>query len=409
MQRRWFVVLAIVLVGLTAGSALPASAASGADRSSPAQDSPQLGTPEGFNNTEFRLSVYENGTTRWTISHYRFLGDNESKIDQYQSFADRFKSTETETYRDFKTRARALTSFGAKETNRQMNATAFSKDAYIEQQFRGKVGVLEMSFSWTNFAQTTDRGVTVGDVFDGGMYIGPNQRLIFENSSGLVFESADPGQYKLEEQARANLTASSTLEYQGERNFADARPRVVLVRPDISAPSTDEASPTVATTDSEPTTGTVATTAAKSNDFGTMPLAFAILFLLVLGGVIAWYTGNLGSVIRDGGDTDAGSATTLPSETESPAEPDAPTESAVPEEELLSDEDRVLKLLEENGGRMKQVNIVENTEWSKSKVSMLLSDMAEEGLISKLRVGRENIISKAGEEPDAVGSPFDDE
>jgi uncharacterized membrane protein len=66
-------------------------------------------------------------------------------------------------------------------------------------------------------------------------------------------------------------------------------------------------------------------------------------------------------------------------------------------------------LLEENGGRMRQVAIVEETEWSKSKVSMLLSDMEEEGDISKLRVGRENIISLAGEEPEAAGSPFEAE
>ncbi|MFC7028007.1 helix-turn-helix transcriptional regulator [Halomicroarcula sp. GCM10025710] len=68
-----------------------------------------------------------------------------------------------------------------------------------------------------------------------------------------------------------------------------------------------------------------------------------------------------------------------------------------------------MKLLEDNGGRMKQVDIVDTTDWSKSKVSMLLSDMEDEGDISKLRVGRENIISLSGHEPDATKSPFDDE
>jgi len=68
----------------------------------------------------------------------------------------------------------------------------------------------------------------------------------------------------------------------------------------------------------------------------------------------------------------------------------------------------VKKLLHENGGRMKQVNIVDETGWSKSKVSMLLSEMEDEGDISKLRVGRENIISLDGHEPDAAGSPLDE-
>jgi uncharacterized membrane protein len=58
---------------------------------------------------------------------------------------------------------------------------------------------------------------------------------------------------------------------------------------------------------------------------------------------------------------------------------------------------------------MKQVEIVERTDWSKSKVSMLLSDIEEDGEITKLRVGRENIVSLSGEEPDAASSPFEDE
>jgi predicted transcriptional regulator len=57
---------------------------------------------------------------------------------------------------------------------------------------------------------------------------------------------------------------------------------------------------------------------------------------------------------------------------------------------------------------MHQVDIVDETDWSKSKVSMLLWDMEDEGTISKLRVGRENIVSLAGHEPDAAGSPFED-
>ena len=410
MQRRWLVGLAVVLLGLTAGATLPASGASGPETGGlPAQDTPQLGTPEGFNDTEFRLTVFENGTTRWTISHYRFLGDNESKVDQYRSFAERFNSTDTDTYRDFKTRARSLTSFGSDDaTDRQMNATRFSKDAYVQQQFRGKVGVLEMSFAWTNFAQVTDSGVVVGDVFENGMYVGPGQSLVFENSTNLVFESADPDQYELANDAEPNLTASTTLEYRGEQNFDDFQPQVVFVTPGTSGqagpPATDgdpAASPSTTVTTQE-------TSPTKSSEFGPIPLLVAILLLLVVGGAVAWYTGTLATVFRGGGGTDSDGGASA-AEPGSPVESEQPAEPAVPEEELLSDEDRVIELLEQNGGRMKQVNIVENTEWSKSKVSMLLSDMEDEGLISKLRVGRENIISKAGEEPDAVGSPFDDE
>lgn len=71
-------------------------------------------------------------------------------------------------------------------------------------------------------------------------------------------------------------------------------------------------------------------------------------------------------------------------------------------ETLLSDEERVMRLLRENGGRMKQVDIVEETDWSNAKVSQLLSEMADQGAVDKLRIGRENLISLPGERPDEL-------
>lgn len=392
MQRRWLVVLTIVLLVLTAGAVSPASSASGGDTGvQQAQDSPQLSTPDGFDSTEFRITAYENGSARWTITHSTILEENSSDREEFESFATQFNNNDTQTFRDFKTRAEALTAFGTEETNRQMNATAFTKEATVDEQFR-VYGRLQMSFRWTNFARTTDSGIVVDDVFAGGMYIGPNQRLVFEKESHLEFSSADPTPDRFS--VENNLTASDSIEYRGERSFADRRPKVVAATPS-----------TAGATDSATATPTLTSTSdPASNDIGPAPLALAIVLLLVVGGAVAWYSGNLGDVFGEQGGGGAGAT-----ETESAAGTGAAAEPSVPEEELLSDEDRVLKLLEENGGRMKQVNIVDNTEWSKSKVSMLLSDMEEDGSISKLRVGRENIISKAGEEPDAVGSPFDDE
>jgi len=129
-----------------------------------------------------------------------------------------------------------------------------------------------------------------------------------------------------------------------------------------------------------------------------LPIMLLLLVLLGAGGTAVWYT-----MSRSSGESPA---------PESTSQADAGVTGADESSEtgqLLSDEDRVLRLLEENGGRMRQVSIVEETEWSKSKVSMLLSEMEDEGAISKLRVGRENIISLAGEEPEAAGSPFEEE
>lgn len=68
--------------------------------------------------------------------------------------------------------------------------------------------------------------------------------------------------------------------------------------------------------------------------------------------------------------------------------------------ELLTDADRVRHLLDRHGGRTKQSTIVEETEWSKAKVSRLLSAMADDGEIQKISIGRENLIALDGHEFD---------
>jgi len=70
-----------------------------------------------------------------------------------------------------------------------------------------------------------------------------------------------------------------------------------------------------------------------------------------------------------------------------------------PDRSLLSDEERVERLLRDNGGRMRQADIVTETGWSDAKVSQLLSAMADDGRVEKLRLGRENLISLPDNEP----------
>ncbi|EMA38927.1 helix-turn-helix transcriptional regulator [Halobiforma nitratireducens] len=73
-------------------------------------------------------------------------------------------------------------------------------------------------------------------------------------------------------------------------------------------------------------------------------------------------------------------------------------------DEYMTDRERVRQLIEENGGRMKQSRIVDSVDWSKAKVSRLLAELEEEGQITKLRLGRENLICLPGHEPTASQS-----
>jgi uncharacterized membrane protein len=148
---------------------------------------------------------------------------------------------------------------------------------------------------------------------------------------------------------------------------------------------------------------------------GGMIMAGALVLVLGLVAVAVWQGRVTETLQRVLGSTDS------PETSQAATEPVASDETAVedthdgtdtvtqpsPPEQELTDREFIVDILEDNDGRMKQARIVDSTGWSKSKVSMLLSEMEDEGEISKLRVGRENIISLSGEEPDAAGSPFD--
>jgi hypothetical protein len=98
--------------------------------------------------------------------------------------------------------------------------------------------------------------------------------------------------------------------------------------------------------------------------------------------------------VREGDDgTTAATAATV-------ATSDAPPDA-------LSDADRVRDLLDDRGGRIRQSTIVEETGWSKSKVSRLLSRMADEGDVEKITLGRENLIVHPDEVPSGAESPFE--
>ncbi|MFB6169729.1 MAG: helix-turn-helix transcriptional regulator [Haloarculaceae archaeon] len=376
MTRSWVGVLLVVFV-LTA-SVGPAGAAG-------ARSTMLVGTQQEFDSTEFHVTVYENGSARWAFMYKKTL--NDSNRQEFEDYAERFEENDTEAYRTFRDRARALTRSGTNTTGREMTATGFEKRAYVTNL--GNRGIVEMSFLWSNFAVTDADRVVVGDVFEGGLYVGPNQRFVVERGPNLTRRSADPP---------PDASSNDSVTWDGEHEFADNRPRVVFVTGDAAGGG-------------EPGDGTPTDGGPADDGTGWLPWAGLFVVLLLVGGFLAWRYGLVGTSGESGPPPAAAPVGGESDQQAAADESDVESEPtpAVTDEELMSDEERVVQLLEAHGGRMKQVNIVEETGWSKSKVSMLLSDMEEDGEVSKLRIGRENVISLPGHEPEGAGSPFDDE
>jgi hypothetical protein len=74
----------------------------------------------------------------------------------------------------------------------------------------------------------------------------------------------------------------------------------------------------------------------------------------------------------------------------------------------VRDEKRVRQLLSTHDGRLKQSQIVEATDWSKSKVSRLLSSMEDDAEITRIRLGRENLVCLRGHEPSDITPSWKD-
>jgi uncharacterized membrane protein len=68
------------------------------------------------------------------------------------------------------------------------------------------------------------------------------------------------------------------------------------------------------------------------------------------------------------------------------------------EDELLSNQERVLALVEHEGGRMKQQEVAGTLDWTDAKTSQVVRKMRDEGELDAFRLGRENVLVLPDEE-----------
>ncbi|MCU4717844.1 DUF7345 domain-containing protein [Halapricum hydrolyticum] len=366
--------------------------------------------------TTYRIDVQSDGDARWTINRtFRF--ENDSHREGFEAVAERFIEGEYsgQTVAAFEGASELV----AETTGRQMDISDVSRDTRTGTDG----GALLLSFTWTNFSHEESGRIHVDDAFQTEPRWFPGlseqETLIITRPPSYQFYSASTN------------VQNRQLRWEGPHTFGPNRPYAVF-DPISTAPPTTE--PGNATTPlAERTDGLV----------GLLVGVIALLSILVVLGYAA-RVGKLPGQQPTAGSSSSASAAAGTSRTDATAPTDeseigdrasavegereatsegseetaesgreamvageqAATEGEETDEqdeideELLSDEERVERLLTENGGRMKQARIVEETGWSSAKVSQLLSSMAEEGLVEKLRIGRENLISFPDEEPD---------
>lgn len=189
-------------------------------------------------------------------------------------------------------------------------------------------GVVTFSFTWEEFAQRQGDELVVGDAFDSGFFIAENDSLQISGPDGHGVADVRPDSGERQD---------GTVTWTGRRDFTDNRPHVRF------APGAGD-------------------TGADASGVGLLPLVGGALLLTVVAGGVAYL------VSRNGEDP-------------------AATEAAP-----VTDDERVVQILESNGGRMKQNDIVAAVDWSKSKVSRLTGKLVEDGVVRKTQIGRENVV-----------------
>ncbi|KAB1194355.1 MarR family transcriptional regulator [Haloferax sp. MBLA0076] len=357
----------------------------------------QAQTQPDVDNTVLRIEVHENASATWELQIRTRLRTSEQKA-EYRAFQRRFENDTSAFLGPFATRINGTVDAASRATGREMNATDFSASTSIQTVPR-QWGVVSYQFRWRNFTDEDDGRLVVGDVFESGLFIAENDTL----------EVVAPAEYRV-----ASATPSATsredgvLTWNGPETFADGEPLVVFEPRPVETTS-------------------VETTAAEPNgtNWQTIGGTVGAVFFVVFVAVGYWRRvagdeteGEHERALRadeqtargprdvgkdksheagaghpdDGSPEHDGEVARDEVEDAGGVSAEDGVDDDVSVDPILTDEDRVQNLLRASDGRIRQKDVVTELDWSKSKVSRVLSRMEDDGTIEKLRLGRENVI-----------------
>jgi hypothetical protein len=316
-------VLSVLLVfGLIVGPGVAQTAGPDADR------------------TVTSIAVEADGDAVWSVEVWTRLS-SEREVSRFRSFQQSFRNDSSPYVDPFETRIRGVVDRAGNVTGREMAATNFTAATRVQEVPR-RWGIVEYRFHWSNFARVNDTTLLIGDVFEGGYYLTASDTLRIEQPPEFERTTVEP---------TPDEATPLAVEWSGELDFADARPRVVLTGGEstTTSPGTDTAT--------TPGTSTTDGSQAGAIDGLVVPLAVVLVLGLVLVGGYAVRSRTRGA-----------------------------TDPAV-----RTDAEAVEALLRERG-RTKQSEIARELDWTPSKTSRVLSNMEAEGTVTRTRIGRENVV-----------------
>ncbi|WP_247003699.1 helix-turn-helix transcriptional regulator [Halosolutus gelatinilyticus] len=306
--------------------------------------------------------IHENGSATFTVDHrYAINGDdgNESNVEwetlreDVESNSDAYTDAHADDWQTELVEAENRT----EREMELMNVSVRTDKSTAPRTF----GHVTFTFTWNSFAHVELNRIEAGDSLS-GFTLSDGTTLQFRWPEGYeTYDGVDPSPDSRDDRS---------VFWNGEETeFTNEQPRLILIEnaSDGEAADTDGGPP-----------------------MPWLAVAAALLLLAAVGAAGWWIGGERG---RTGGHAGVDS------------EPiDDPSVAAGgsngPPPELLSNEERVLRLLNRRGGRIKQQEVVSELDWTEAKTSQVVSRLREDDQIDVFRIGRENVLSLPDDEED---------
>jgi hypothetical protein len=273
--------------------------------------------------------VDKRGNAAWSITYRVRLADDSDEA----AFDDIQTDIQTNTtiYTDrFRDRMVRTARTAENATGRNMTIENISVET-TRETFSQTYGVITYRFTWQNFAAVDDERIIVGDAL-AGFFLDSGTSLTLRWPASYQAETVDPTP---DDQSNQSVT------WRGQQSFGTDEPRVVTI-PDQSGSS-------------------------GGLLVGGIVAVVGVVIAFVLGRRYVADQSNDGTTEQHGNDS--------------------------PPADLLSNEEQVLTLLEDNGGRLKQQRIGTELEWTDAKTSQVIGDLRDDDRVETFRIGRENVVT----------------
>jgi hypothetical protein len=351
------------------------------------------------------IEIYENGNAFWT-TEMRTLLSTQSGISEWNlSLKDTNKTKKD--LEDFSNGINSNIRSAENYSHRPMMARDLNISYETINIQSDTYGIIRLSFEWLGFSLYNDSKIMIGDAFSEERMPSSDDVLIIKIPKGYDEVNATP---VFDKRDGNRLIWDGTM----YNSFAKGEPNVVLQRKAID----QESFPFII-------------------DQGSFPFMIVIIPLIGAGLFIIWIkrdyfrkkelenvekTHDLDMItVQTGAATPAMMGATRPAQTGVDIAEGAgevqPVQTGVSEgdqqveeeatysgsfnelpditEDILGDEEMIEKYLAKVGGQAYQTDIVKDSGLSKSKISIVLAKMKDEGRIIKIRKGKENIIRLA--------------